>query len=68
MPATIQLKQENESAQTSRHSQRLNALRVEASRIRRRHLDGEISATEAAEELNKLKQKYAGFFERILDL
>lgn len=68
MPATVQLKQDNENVQTSRHSQRLNALRVEVSRIRRRHLDGEISATEAAEELNKLKRKHAGLFERILDL
>ncbi|MBT1155719.1 hypothetical protein J1C56_08955 [Aminobacter anthyllidis] len=51
-----------------RTSQRLNALRLDAEKIRRSHASGEISADEAAKQLSALKLKYVGFFERILDL
>lgn len=56
------------SAYTSRHSERLAALREEAATIWQKHLDGEITVDEVAEKLNQLKRRHAGLFERILDL
>jgi hypothetical protein len=52
----------------SRHSRRLEELRESAAEIRKRHVDGKISAIEAARELDDLSKKYSGFLERWLDL
>lgn len=67
MSATAQLTKGRET-RAMRTSQRLNALRLDAEKIRRSHASGEISADEAAKQLSALKLKYVGFFERILDL
>ena len=53
---------------TSRHSLRLKALSDEATAIREMHGAGKITSEEAAEKLERLKRRYAGLFERLLDL
>ncbi|MBA1140671.1 hypothetical protein [Mesorhizobium neociceri] len=52
----------------SRHSRRLEELRESAAEIRKRHVDGKISALEAAKELDSLTKKYSNFLERLLDI
>lgn len=52
----------------SRHSARLKALSEEAAEIRRLHVQGLLTSEEAAERLEKLKNRHVGFLERLIDL
>ena len=66
MPVMVKKREDNSPA--SRHSERLQNLTEEASRIREDHLAGKLSSEQAALELESLKRRHAGFLERLIDL
>lgn len=51
---------------TSRHSQRLAELRSAAADIRRRHTEGQLTAQEAAHELEQLAKRHMTILDKIL--